>query len=567
MRCAQLIPYFMTTALVASITFGQSHSNVPPAGEQLDIRVINVDAYVTADGKPNLALTPADFEILEDGVPQKITNFAIVDDASVRSAPDAQPEAVDAQFARRIALVFDNNYIEKRDRDQAMQRFEEFANESLKGSDCEWSVGIISSRFELLQPFTSDLAAVRAALQRVRKTPVMTANNEISRDILSDSLRRTEADRGEDYGSAVEFAGRAQTYRNARSALSTVLGIVEATRLYGQSSGKKVMFLVTGGMQLNTTFTSYDKGSADREVSDTKQQVQKLLEEVVQEANAANVSIDVITARTRGSMAAQYDVENSSAGFKRPTIRQAPSAPNDPRAGSGAHVGGMSQTVMNDPIDTGDVDSSGFRIANATGGLYLTSNVVRDSFAQAQTSASHYYSLGYRPSHSEDGKYHDITVRVKAPGNRVTHRNGYRDITPEQQLQELLRMRVSVLQPAAAVPVDVELAPVTRESGKPVVAFTAAMPMKEITFVSSEGNFAGRVHVYVSLFDKAGRNVGFHHFLQNVVVPANLHDRALADKFRYKSSLALEKGEYTLAVTLRDDLSRDIGTGIQKLKL
>jgi hypothetical protein len=71
----------------------------------------------------------------------------------------------------------------------------------------------------------------------------------------------------------------------------------------------------------------------------------------------------------------------------------------------------------------------------------------------------------------------------------------------------------------------------------------------------------------MSIFDRSGKNVGFQHVTRDVVVPANLRERALADSFRYKMSMKLDRGEYTLAVTLRDDLSREVGTAIQKVKL
>jgi hypothetical protein len=32
-------------------------------------------------------------------------------------------------------------------------------------------------------------------------------------------------------------------------------------------------------------------------------------------------------------------------------------------------------------------------------------------------------------------------------------------------------------------------------------------------------------------------------------------------------SVRLEKGDYTVAMTMRDDLSRDVGTGVQRLRL
>ncbi|MEK6371304.1 MAG: VWA domain-containing protein [Acidobacteriota bacterium] len=537
---------------------------VPGASAKLDVRVINVDAHVSdSDGKPYLGLGAADFEVLEDGKPQEVTHFRIVEKAGVRSSPDGQAQP-DARFHRRVAIVVDNNNIEKRDRDEALLTFEKFADESI-GQDAEWSVGIIGERFELLQPFTSDKATLKGALKKVRNTPARVGMTDLRRDLLSDSLRRNQARDGYDYEGGVGFANREQTQRGAQSALSTVKGIVEATRAYGQSTGKKVMFLISGGMQLNTTFTAYEKKGGDGEVNDARREIQKLLEGVVQEANAVDVSIDVIAARTRGSLGPQFDVENGSAGFNRPTLPKVHRDPQNSRPPGSA----MSQVKMNDPIDVGDNDSSNFKIATGTGGLYLTSNRVRDSFDLAETSSSHYYSLGYRPTHPEDGQYHAITVRLKQPGYRLTHRKGYLDLTPEQQLQELLQLRVSTLQLSNAVPVSLQVSPATTPDGKPAVGFTASMPMKNITFLGGESGAAynGRVHVYLSIFDRSGKNVGFHHLTKDIVVPANLREKALADSFHYKMSMKLDRGEYTLAVTLRDDLSRDIGTAIQKVKL
>ncbi len=534
--------------------------------ERVEVRVINVDAHVTdRAGNPYLGLTAADFEVLEDGRPQAITNFNIVEKTRMRPSPRADAQPTDARFYRRVAIVVDNNNLEKRDRDQALAIFEQFAEESI-GPEAEWSVGFIGERFELIQPFTSDKAALKAALQKVRDTPVASSFTEQRRELLSDNVRRDQAKTGLDYKGTVAFANREQTYRAARAAVDTARGIVDGTRAYGQSAGKKVMFLISGGMQLNTTFSAYEKGT-DSEVSNAKREVERLLEDLVQEANSANVSIDVITARTSKSPGRQFDLENSSAGFSRSSQpRQAEPAPGD---SSSAHPRNpLTTAVMNDPIDTSDLDTANFKIANGTGGMYLTSNRVRDSFDAAEATSSQYYSLGYRPPHPEDGQYHQIAVRLKQPGYRIAHRQGYRDVSQEQELQELLKQRISALQPSTAVPVAVEVAPSTNAEGKPVVGVTASMPMKSVNLLAADdGKYAGKVHVYLSIFDAGGKNVAFQHLTQDVTIPADLREEALAKSFRYTLKVKIAPGEYTVAVTLRDDLSREVGTAVGTVKL
>lgn len=556
---------FLVTLLTA--TLAASLLAQAPVAEKIDVRVINVDAYVTdRSGNPYMGLSPEDFEIFEDGVPQKLTNFYIVENQQVRRAAGTEALEAGAEFRRRIALVVDNNFIDQRERDRALAKFEEFAA-ALPDQQTEWSVGVIGSRFEMIQPFTSDRSQLKGAVARVRRIPVASGNGDLQRDLLSDTIRRNETTKGFDYEGTMQFANREQTYRNARAALASARGIVEATRMYGIESGKKVMFLMTGGIEINTTFAAYEKGKIDREVSDTKQEVQRLLDSVVMEANAANVTIDIIAARTRGSAAAQHDAQNSSAGFNRPGMNAKGGVAGTPQqGGSGIHTSAMSQVPLNDPIDIGDNDSPSIKIARGTGGLYLTSNVVHDSLVKAEASTARYYSLGFQPAHPEDGKYHKLSVKVKQPGYSVIHRVGYSDVSPEHQLRELLRLRISMLQPAKAVPVQLSVGP-AKNADKGVLALTASMPIRNITILPDGGRYAGRVHVYVSVFDRDGRNLSFHHFQQNVVIPAEMREKALADSFKYQTAIRLEKGEYHLAVTLRDDLSREIGTAVQKVKL
>src|SRR5712692_10544111 len=101
-------------------------SGLPPLVERVNVSVINVDATVfDRSGTPVTSLTRDDFEILEDGKTQKITNFYVIESAvphvegSTTSTP-AQPAPVEKRFRRKAILVVDNNFIDKRRRDAAL---------------------------------------------------------------------------------------------------------------------------------------------------------------------------------------------------------------------------------------------------------------------------------------------------------------------------------------------------------------------------------------------------------------------------------------------------------------
>lgn len=68
-----------------------------------------------------------------------------------------------------------------------------------------------------------------------------------------------------------------------------------------------------------------------------------------------------------------------------------------------------------------------FRLANETGGRQITNpENERVGLGQVITDASAYYLLGYAPTRDfNDGKFHEIKVKVKRSGAQVTARQGY----------------------------------------------------------------------------------------------------------------------------------------------
>ncbi|RPI95085.1 MAG: hypothetical protein EHM32_06030 [Spirochaetales bacterium] len=73
-----------------------------------------------------------------------------------------------------------------------------------------------------------------------------------------------------------------------------------------------------------------------------------------------------------------------------------------------------------------DIFSAFSEIAKATGGLSDTSASAEQSFKRIAAAAENYYLLYYRPARFKpDGKFREISVRVKSKGFRVFHRSGY----------------------------------------------------------------------------------------------------------------------------------------------
>ena len=508
------------TAFLAAPLLGQTAARV-------DVKVINVDvSVIDSSGKPVTDLKKDDFEVLEDNQPQTITNFALL------NRPPARPEArtpADLQLRRRVILLVDNNYLDRTDREAALRTLDQFIDTTYDGS-YEWALGMIGQQLEIVQPFSTDKAAIHAAIAKIRNSATTTFRDAMDRGMLDDQIYQRS---GLDVPGA--FESRERTTRNARSLANTARGLIDASHAFAATEGKKLAVLVTGAMDLNTSFSAVDT-SSDRELQDTKTKTARLIDIIVKEANAANMSIHVIRVANRQNAVPQHDVDNHS---------------------SGKGIEGINITSSADVQDT----SSPWTIAAGTGGLFLTSNIVRDSFSAIDSAVGTFYLLGYEPAHGEDRLYHRITVHVKRPGTRVVHRQGYLDLPADERIERLLRLRVSTIEPASDVPVTMNVHNMSVD-GKPAVSMLAAMPMNRITLLQKDGSYVGRVHVYLSIFDSNGNNVGFHHKVQDLSLPS-----IPANPFQYRMNIRLDHGEFTVAMTLRDDLSNEIGTAVQKIKL
>ncbi len=537
-----------TLAIAASVAAGlagfvsaQSVGPLPPLTAQVEVHVVNVDATVTdAHGNPILDLTQDDFEIFEDGVPQKVTNFSIIRTAGT-PLPAVTAEIRGASTQRRILLIIDNNYLGIVERNQALDVVEKYLNDSFSG---EWAVAAVGRSLEMLQSFTSDKVLIHSALGKARTMPSSEAQQQIDRSILSERfIRKEDFTVPVDYRERVAFSAREQTFRNLLTIQNTARAVVDTARAYAAEDGKKFIVLVTGGIEANTAFTAYEKKN-DLEMKELRDQIARITDAMVREANGANFTVHVINGRSRGMAAPQHDVSNHSSGIT---------------------AGSLLRNFANDPIDVADVDSIPFSIALGTGGMYLPSSDVRGSLQKIDTLTSNFYSLGYSPAHDGDRQYHRIKVLVKRPGVRVANRAGYFDETPEDRLEEMLKVRMTFDRGFGSLPVKVELGQASQTDRDLVLPVITELPLARITVVPHDQSFVGRVHVYCSVFDNNGRNVGFHHQTQEVTIaPQQLSGTG---DFRYTMRVHLQKGAFTIVITLRDELSNEIGSASEAINL
>src|SRR5689334_1767226 len=174
---------------LASALFAQAPDKLPPLVERIEVAVTNVDVVVTdSAGRPVSGLARDEFEVFEDGQPQKLTNFYAIQDATVSLATkgdDSEGSIDPDQFRRKVVLIIDNNFIQKPNRDAALRRLDDFVD-SHATANCQWTLIAIGRGVTTLQPFTSSRAEMHAAIARARRMPVFDEQRQVDREILSD---------------------------------------------------------------------------------------------------------------------------------------------------------------------------------------------------------------------------------------------------------------------------------------------------------------------------------------------------------------------------------------------
>ena len=95
--------YVLTAAVLILPATSQP---VPQFGELLEVRLFNLDAVVTAkDGTPIRGLTKEDFIVLENNVPQEISNFSFYDigSSTMAVAPSGNEQFVNTPTQTTVA--------------------------------------------------------------------------------------------------------------------------------------------------------------------------------------------------------------------------------------------------------------------------------------------------------------------------------------------------------------------------------------------------------------------------------------------------------------------------------
>ena len=527
--------------------------------ESIDVNVVNVDVYVT-DKKGNRikGLGKDDFEVYEDRRPVIITNFYAVEDGrpTDESLPEPTPASVAAQRDpglqlrqaepalpedQRLHLIIyiDNLFIKPFNRNKVIRQVRQFLYEHITKGDRVMLVTFERS-LHVRHHFTADMRAISDALFGLEKLSGFA--------IQADSARKDVLRRVEDAGSV--YAAEAFVDLYAKSlhfdVETTIRHLKEMVSSLAGLPGRKAVLHVSDGIPMTAgedLFFMLDDRYSDEAAGISLRSAQynsrRKFRELTAAANANRVTfytLEAVGLRSHASLSAEYGGSRGADGVV---------------GGSRAEADFIRVAGQQEPL---------LMMAHDTGGLatFNTNNIAL-AFEGMAADFRNYYSLGYVPSHTGDGRYHDIEVKVKRKGLTVRHRTGYRDKTAETHLSE--GTLAALLYGFDSNPMGVELRfnQVRRDGEKDryLVPIEVRVPLEKATLIPQTEVYYGRLRFSVAVIDANGRMSPVEQELVPLSVPLDQLEAARTQYYVYAVELRMRRGHQKVAIGVRDELASE----------
>jgi VWFA-related protein len=502
-------------------------------GEQIDVRVVNVEAVVTdRQGNRVQGLKPEDFRLKVDGKTVPVEYFneirggqaIALGEGGGEGAVKGLPSLAPGSPVGTSYLVFVDNFFSLGPRRNEVLKSLKEQLSRLGPEDRMAIVAYDGGGVEMLSSWSNSSRQLEKAIDEAVRRP---AKGLARRAELQNfqSLRRITGD-PVNRGSRSAFAQRldgeeeefvyfvaGQVERAAMAATSTLRG-------FASPPGRKVMLLLSGGWPFSP---------ADYVINNPNRPV--LLRDLPQGEQLFRPLVD--TANRLGYTIYTVDV------------------PGVESAVVDASLQGPPQTGIN--IREQENQAALQFIANQTGGEALLNARSEQLLQVADTDTRSYYWLGFTPTWQGNDKRHKVDVELTRPGLKVRSRESFLDLSRKAETSMMVEsaMIFGGAPDQAALPIKIgqPVAVGRREMEVPV---SLAIPSDAVTLVPLNGKQVAEVELRVVALDVKGGRAPMP------VIPVTL----TADEapkpgtfIRYDTKIRMRRMPHTLTVAIFDPLS------------
>jgi len=538
---------------IASIQSSAQQAPPPTPGViRINVNLVQMDAVVTdSSGKPVTNLKPEDFEVLQDGKPQKITNFEFIRvrdplrafDASVlptpRNAtpPPSQTALKQQDIRRTIALVVDDLGLSSDSIVRIRESLKKWVDFEMQPGDL---VAVVRTNAGVgtLQQFTNDKRMLYSAIDMIRYQPGRVGIASISPLSPLGPVNTALFD------DEVEHA-------YLRMSFASIQYVIRGLR---DLPGRKSLVLFSESMRL--TFLDGPGIVGTSGTTDTTREDN--LRKVADEANRSSVVI--------------YGIDPRGPTFTGLTASDGDGGRTSDQLGE--VVGQRSQALIQ--------SQDGLVILPAkTGGLFYTGSDITNSLRRAVDDGNGYYLMGYQPEsstfdeRSSEGRFHSISVRVKRPDLKVRSRTGFFG-TPDNRPAPVPQTRAAQLAKALVSPfttgdLNVRLTTLFSYSDAdgPFVKALLHFDARDLTFTEQpDGSQSAEMDVAIVTFDSEGKLSANVDKTWKLNYPKAAYEEVLRRGLVYSTPVPMPKaGPFQMRVALRDTNSQKLGSASQYVEV
>jgi len=489
-RSGGLAAAILLAALAPAMAVAQQPpANQPPQsvfGEQIDVRVVNVEVVVTdKQGNRVAGFTPADFRLKVDGKVVPIEYFnevrggsAIALAESPASTIKGLPSLAPGSPVGTSYLVFVDDFFSLSPRRNEVLRSLKDQLSRLGPDDRMAIVVFNGGGLEMLSSWSNSARQLGTAIEKAIGEPAQGLARIAELRSFESSRRLISGGPTFDAGPRQAFAQRldieelefaerlaAQTERVVNAATSTLRG-------FASPPGRKVMLLLAGGWPFSPA--DYVVNNPNRPILDRDiPRGDEIFRPLADTANRLGYTIYPLDVP---------GVESSSAD---------------------ASLAGPSPTGLN--IREQEHEASLQWVAQQTGGRALLNALSNDALNAVESDTRSYYWLGFTPSWQGNDKRHKVEVDVTHPGFRVRSREDFLDLSRKAEVSMQVESAMLFGNAPDSVPLPMKLGPVAitgrREMEVPVAL---AIPVDAITFVPVNGKYTAELELRISAVDASG---------------------------------------------------------------
>jgi len=517
----------------------------------IEVSVTNISVIVkTKEGVPVTGLQPDQFEIYEDGVLQRMTNFfevkgsqsiGIVPDKTKEEAQKVQllptlPETIQ----NKIVFFFDTRNLHPLNGNWVAEKIKPFIQQYFAESQSNLGmVAFLSNKLEIVQEFTSDSYSLLSAVGYIKSQPGegllrLRAREEMRREINRLFGIPSSLDVREKFLQALEYArGFVEDEMNNQS---FSLKSLDAFMDYLSGiQGRKILIYISDGLKLNPAREIFDSVGYNDAFGNIQMETMNYdmtpeFKELVARCNAREISVYPIDAE-------KYDNVGPSAESDKGRILDRPVS------------GVVNLNVINK-------DDALELMAEETGGSFIKARIDLEKGLQSiEQDLKYYYSLGYRSSHESDNRYHSIEVKLKGVGGDpdVRFRRGFIKGLDEDSVSQAVTARLFLAHQENPLGIKIQILPVEKlPFDLYKLTLKIYIPLDKVTLTLKGREYTGKIKITVALLDSKNYWSDPEELFEEIKISLDEIEEAKRSYYPYLAELQVRRESYRISLGVTD---------------